>query len=237
MSEEQQEQSSEEQEQEEEEQQSQEQSQEEEEEPQEQEEAQEEASQEQESQDEETEESEASSSGDDQPDAQPQQQEDQYDDSYEEEFEDSVVHINRCCKVVRGGKRFSFSALVVSGNRSGKVGYGFGKANQVPQAIQKAIADSKKRTIDVPVVHGTIPHTLEVNFCATNLLLKPASPGTGIKSSLPVRTVLELAGVTDLLTKIHGSTNPINVVKATYKGLKKVRSKREIEQLRGRKIG
>lgn len=156
---------------------------------------------------------------------------------HEEEFEDSVVHVNRCCKVVRGGKRFSFSALVVSGNRNGKIGYGFGKANQVPDAIGKAINDSHDNMIDIPLVHGTIPHAVDLNYCSTDLLMKPACAGTGIKASLPVRTVVDLAGITDLLTKIHGSTNPINSVKAAFEGLKKLRSKEEIEQLRGRKIG
>ncbi len=153
-----------------------------------------------------------------------------------DEFEESVVHVNRCCKVVQGGKQFSFSALVVAGNRNGKISYGFGKANQVPQAIQKAIDDSRKRTIDVPIVHGTIPHRVELEYCSTKLLLRPASPGTGVIAALPVRTTVNLAGITDLLTKVYGSTNPINCVKAVYEGLKSLRTKEEIEELRGVKI-
>ncbi len=153
-----------------------------------------------------------------------------------EEFEESVVHVNRCCKVVQGGKVFSFSALVVAGNRNGKISYGFGKANQVPQAIQKAIQESRDRVIDVPIVHGTIPHRVELEYCSTELLLRPASPGTGVIASLPVRTTVNLAGITDLLTKIYGSTNPINCVKAVYEGLKSLRTKEEIEELRDVKI-
>jgi len=163
------------------------------------------------------------------------QQEEQGGDG-QEEFEESVVHVNRCCKVVQGGKVFSFSALVVAGNRNGKISYGFGKANQVPQAIQKAIQDSRERVIDVPIVHGTIPHRVELEYCSTDLLLRPASPGTGVIASLPVRTTVNLAGITDLLTKIYGSTNPINCVKAVYEGLKSLRTKEEIEELRDVKI-
>ncbi len=154
----------------------------------------------------------------------------------EGEFEESVVHVNRCCKVVQGGKKFSFSALVVAGNRNGKISYGFGKANQVPQAIQKAIQESRDRMIEVPIVHGTIPHRVELEYCSTELLLRPASPGTGVIASLPVRTTVNLAGITDLLTKIYGSTNPINCVKAVYEGLKSLRTKEEIEELRDVKI-
>ncbi len=163
---------------------------------------------------------------------------DDHHDAGEEEdgLEESVVHVNRCCKVVRGGKRFSFSALVVAGDRNGKISWGFGKGNQVPTAIQKAVSDSRKRIIEVPIVHGTIPHTVELNYCATDLLLRPASPGTGVMACLPVRTVVNLAGITDLLTKIHGSTNPINTVKATYEGLKSLRTKERIEELRDVKI-
>ncbi len=154
----------------------------------------------------------------------------------EDEFEESVVHVNRCCKVVQGGKQFSFSALVVAGNRDGKISYGFGKANQVPQAIEKAIQDSRKRVIDVPIVHGTTPHRVELEYCSTKLMLRPASPGTGVIAALPVRTTVNLAGITDLLTKVYGSTNPINCVKAVYEGLKSLRTKEEIESLRGVKI-
>jgi small subunit ribosomal protein S5 len=154
----------------------------------------------------------------------------------EDEFEESVVHVNRCCKVVQGGKQFSFSALVVAGNRNGKISYGFGKANQVPQAIEKAIDDSRKRVIEVPIVHGTTPHRVELEYCSTKLMLRPASPGTGVIAALPVRTTVNLAGITDLLTKVYGSTNPINCVKAVYEGLKSLRTKEEIESLRGVKI-
>lgn len=154
----------------------------------------------------------------------------------EDEFEESVVHVNRCCKVVQGGKQFSFSALVVAGNRSGKISYGFGKANQVPQAIEKAIQDSRKRVIDVPIVHGTTPHKVELEYTSTKLIMRPASAGTGVIAALPVRTTVNLAGITDLLTKVYGSTNPINCVKAVYEGLKSLRTKEEIESLRDVKI-
>lgn len=165
------------------------------------------------------------------------QSSDQQDDDHgggesEAEFEEEVVHVNRCCKVVRGGKRFSFSALVVAGNRQGKISWGFGKGNQVPDAIEKAINDSRRRVIDVPLVGGTIPHQVTQEYCATELLLRPASAGTGVIASLPVRTVARLTGVTDLLTKIQGSTNPLNTVKATYEGFKSLRSKERIEELR-----
>lgn len=181
---------------------------------------------------------EVAEAGEEPPDEEKDEQEvvEETDETVGEEFEESVVHVNRCCKVVQGGKQFSFSALVVAGNRNGKISYGFGKANQVPQAIQKAIQDSRKRIIDVPIVHGTTPHRVELEYCSTKLMLRPASPGTGVIAALPVRTTVNLAGITDLLTKVYGSTNPINCVKAVYQGLKSLRTKEEIEDLRGVKI-
>lgn len=181
---------------------------------------------------------EVSEAAEETPDEEKDEQEvvEETDETVGEEFEESVVHVNRCCKVVQGGKQFSFSALVVAGNRDGKISYGFGKANQVPQAIQKAIQDSRKRIIEVPIVHGTTPHRVELEYCSTKLMLRPASPGTGVIAALPVRTTVNLAGITDLLTKVYGSTNPINCVKAVYEGLKSLRTKEEIEDLRGVKI-
>jgi small subunit ribosomal protein S5 len=153
-----------------------------------------------------------------------------------DEFEEIVVKVRRCAKVVKGGKRFSFSALVVVGNRQGKVGWGHGKAKEVPFAVEKAIKDGKKRLISVPLRDTTIPHTIVSKFNATQVLLRPAAKGTGTIAGASARAVLELAGVRDILSKVFGSTNPLNVVKATYEGLKQLRSKKAVEAMRGVQI-
>lgn len=159
------------------------------------------------------------------------------DDGDEPQFQEIVVKVNRCAKVMKGGRRFSFSALVVVGNRDGKVGFGFGKARAVPNAVEKGVKDAKKNLINVPRVGTTIPHQVESMFEASSVRLMPAAPGTGIVAGGTVRAVLELAGVKDVLTKSIGQTNAINLVKAAFKGLEALRTKSQIESLRGVTLG
>ncbi len=146
---------------------------------------------------------------------------------------DQVVKINRCAAVVKGGRRFSFSALVTVGDEAGVVAFGFGKAKDVPGSVEKAVKDARKRLVRVPMVKTTIPHEVQGRFRASKVLLIPAAPGTGVIAGRAVRAVLEAAGIRDILTKTYGSTNPINVVKATFDGLAQLRKKRDTERLRG----
>lgn len=149
------------------------------------------------------------------------------------EVEDNVVAINRTAAVVKGGRRFSFSALTIVGNRKGVVGVGYGKAKQVPSAVEKAVKDGRKSLIRIELDGGTIPHAVEGHYGSSHVRLIPASPGTGIIAGVTVRKVLELAGITDILSKSFGSNNPINVVKATLDGLAQLRHKETVAKLRG----
>jgi len=151
----------------------------------------------------------------------------------EQPFEDTVVKVFRCAKVVKGGRRFSFAALVVVGDRAGTVGIGYGKANEVPQAVEKAVKDAKKSLCKVPLEGRTIPHQVIGRYRATKIVILPASPGTGVIAGSSSRAVLEYAGVQDVLTKVIGSTSAKNVVKATMDGLLKLRDKETIESVRG----
>ncbi|MFQ6034846.1 MAG: 30S ribosomal protein S5 [Sedimentisphaerales bacterium] len=151
----------------------------------------------------------------------------------ERPLEDTVVKIFRCAKVVKGGRRFSFAALVVVGDRNGTVGIGYGKANEVPLAVEKGIKEAKKTLRKVALVGRTIPHRVVGQYRATKIVMVPASPGTGVIAGSSARAVFEYAGVQDVLTKVYGSTSAKNVVKATMEGLLKLRSKEMIESLRG----
>lgn len=149
------------------------------------------------------------------------------------ELKDKLVAINRVTKVTKGGRHFSFSAIVVVGDENGVVGHGLGKAKEVTEAIAKAIDDAKKNLIKVPIINDTLPHAIRSRFGGGNVFMKPASAGTGIIAGGTVRAVLELAGIHDVLTKSFGSTNPTNLVKATIVALGALRTKEQIAELRG----
>ncbi len=149
----------------------------------------------------------------------------------EEQFVEKVVAVNRVSKVVKGGKRFSFSALVTVGNGSGKVGYGYGKANDVASAIKKALSNAKKNCFTVAMKGKTIPHKVMGRYGAGKVLLKPASEGTGVIAGGTVRAICDVVGIKDILTKSLGTQNPINVIKATIDGLKQLRTKRDVSDI------
>lgn len=160
----------------------------------------------------------------------------QRNDSNNSEFKERLVSINRVAKVVKGGRNFRFSALVVVGNEKGKVGYGQGKANEVPEAIRKAVEIAKKNLIDVPLVGTTVPHKMIGRFGTSKVLLLPAEEGCGVIAGGSARAVIEMAGIKDIRTKVNGSNNPINCVKATIQGLKEMRTAEMVAALRNKSV-
>ena len=147
--------------------------------------------------------------------------------------QEKVVQIRRCACVVKGGRRFTFTALVVLGDHKGKVGWGYGKGTEVPQAVEKAVRQTNRASISVPLVQTTIPHLVEGRFGAARVVLIPAMPGTGVIAGNTVRAVLESAGIQDVLTKCRGSSNPMNLVRATMNALSQLRTRDQVARLRG----
>ena len=148
-------------------------------------------------------------------------------------FVENVVKINRCAKVMKGGRRFSFSALVVVGDGQGKVGVGFGKANDVPTSVEKGVKEARRNLLQVALEGRTVPHEVHGRFGAARVVILPAAPGTGVIAGATMRAVLVAAGVQDVLTKCLGTTNPVNLVKATMNGLEQLRTREQVESLRG----
>jgi small subunit ribosomal protein S5 len=146
---------------------------------------------------------------------------------------EKVIKIRRCAAVVKGGRRFSFNGMVVVGNGRGRVGWGYAKANEVPPAVEKAVKDGERSMIDVPLDGTTISHAVQGHFGSCDVVMLPASAGTGVIAGAAVRAVCEAVGIHDVLTKVYGSTNPINVAKATIDALKNLRTRQEVERLRG----
>ncbi|MFP4562406.1 MAG: 30S ribosomal protein S5 [Spirochaetia bacterium] len=158
------------------------------------------------------------------------------DQERDNEYIEKLIKLNRVAKVVKGGRRFSFSALVVVGNGKGKVGYGFGKANDVAEAIRKSIDKAKKSMIDVPIKKETLPHEIVGEFKSARVLLKPASPGTGIIAGGPVRAVMEAGGINDVLSKSLGSKNTMNILKAVFNGLDNIMDAKVVARQRGKSL-
>ncbi len=163
-----------------------------------------------------------------------QNRRDRQDQEYE--YIEKLIRLNRVAKVVKGGRRFSFSALVVVGDQKGKVGYGFGKANDVAEAIRKSIEKAKHNMISVPMQKSTIPHQVIGRFNSAEVLLKPASPGTGVIAGGPVRAVMEAAGINDILSKSLGSQNTMNILKATFDGLEHIFNAKKVAKDRGKTL-
>jgi small subunit ribosomal protein S5 len=155
---------------------------------------------------------------------------------HDRDFTEKLIKLNRVAKVVKGGRRFSFSALIVVGDKNGTVGYGYGKANDVAEAIRKAVEKAKKNVIKVPMKNATIPHRIQGEFKSAKVLMKPAAPGAGIIAGGPVRAVMEVSGINDILSKSLGSQNAINIVKAVFQGLTSLMDARKVARDRGKTI-